>query len=264
MEAAGYIAAVLIGLSLGLIGGGGSILTVPVLVYLMHIHPVLATTYSLFVVGSCSLVGGTKAYFKGLVDLYTVLYFGLSCMISVFLVRHFIVPEIPEQISTIGKAIITKDIFLMLLFALLMLVASLSMIRGNGKKEEEPVRGNMWIVRLILQGCFIGIVTGLLGAGGGFLIVPALVLLSKLPMKTAIGSSLTIIAISTLFGFFSTLSHYTINWLQLLTFTAISVLGIFIGSALSDKISGSVLKKGFGWFVMVIGIGILIKEILFA
>jgi len=264
MEIAGYIAAVLIGLSLGLIGGGGSILTVPVLVYLMHIHPVLATTYSLFVVGSCSLVGGTKAYFKGFVDFYTVLYFGISCMVSVFLVRHYLVPEIPDQISTIGHTVLTKDIFLMLLFAVLMLMAALSMIRGNGKKEEEPVRNNTRTVRLILQGTFVGIVTGLLGAGGGFLIVPALVLLSRLPMKTAIGSSLTIIAISTLFGFFSTLSHYTINWLQLLIFTAIAVLGIFIGSSLSDKIPGSALKKGFGWFVMAIGIFILVKEIFFA
>jgi uncharacterized membrane protein YfcA len=264
MEIAGYIAAVLIGMSLGLIGGGGSILTVPVLVYLMHIHPVLATTYSLFVVGSCSLVGGTKAYLKGLVDFYTVLYFGLSCMLSVFLVRHFIVPVIPDHISTIGNTIITKDVFLMLLFAVLMLVAALSMIRSNGKKEKEPANKKTRVVRLLLQGTFVGIVTGLLGAGGGFLIVPALVLLSRLPMKTAIGSSLTIIAISALFGFFSTLSHYTIDWWQLLTFTAIAVLGIFIGSSLSNKISGAVLKKGFGWFVMVMGICILVKEIFFA
>ena len=264
MEIAGYIAAVLIGMSLGLIGGGGSILTVPVLVYLMHIHPVLATTYSLFVVGSCSLVGGTRAYFKGLVDLSTVLYFGLSCMASVFLVRHYLVPEIPEHISSIGNTEITRDIFLMLLFAVLMLVAAISMIRSNGKKVEEPAKGNTRIVRLILQGTFVGIVTGLLGAGGGFLIVPALVLLSRLPMKTAIGSSLTIIAISTLFGFFSTLSHYTINWLQLLTFTSIALLGIFIGGVLSNKISGATLKKGFGWFVMAMGIFILVKEIFFS
>lgn len=264
MEIAGYIAAILIGISLGLIGGGGSILTVPVFVYIMHVHPVLATTYSLFVVGSVSLVGGTRAYFKGLIDFSTVLYFGAASMLSVYLVRHFLVPAIPDHLFYIGSFDFSKGVLLMVLFAVLMLAAAISMIRAGHKAAQPPANGHRRITGLLLLGTGVGAITGLLGAGGGFLIIPALVLFSKLPMKTAVGSSLTIMAFSSLFGFFSSLSHYSINWLQLLIFTAIAVLGIFLGAAMSEKIPGAHLKKGFGWFVFAMGIYILVKEIFFA
>jgi uncharacterized protein len=261
MEIAGYIAAILIGLSLGLIGGGGSVLTVPVFVYMLHVNPVLATTYSLFVVGSCSLVGGARAWHKGLIDVSTVIYFGLSSMVSVYLVRYFVVPAIPEYLFSIGQMDITKGVFLMVLFALLMVGAAVSMIRGRKSTDLAATARGSRIMALILQGLVVGAITGLLGAGGGFLIIPALVLFSKLPMKTAVGSSLTIMAFSSLFGFFSTLSYYTVNWLQLLIFTAIAVCGIFIGAALSDRIPGNSLKKGFGWFILIMGIYILVREI---
>src|SRR5262245_32417475 len=252
MEIAGYIAAVLIGLSLGLIGGGGSILTVPVFVYLMHVHPVLATTYSLFVVGSCSLVGGTRAYFKGLIDYRVVLYFGLSSVLSVFIVRCWVLPHIPDYLCTIGSMTITKGVLLMVLFAVLMVAAAVSMIRANKKPLHAVADRNPNM--LLLQGFLVGAVTGLLGSGGEFLTIPALVIFNHLPMKTAVGSSLTIMAISSFFGFFSALSHYTIDWRQLLLFTAIAVLGIFAGIALSEKITGAALRKGFGWFVMAVGL----------
>jgi uncharacterized membrane protein YfcA len=262
MEIAGYLAAVLIGVSLGLIGGGGSILTVPVFVYLLHVHPVLATTYSLFVVGSCSLVGGARAWYKKLVDFHVVLYFGLPSLLSVFIVRRFVLPVIPDHIVNIGQLEITKGVFLMVLFALLMLAAAVSMIRSNGRTPTAAIQRERtgW---LMVQGLLIGAITGLLGAGGGFLIIPALVLISRLPMKIAVGSSLTIMALSSFFGFFSTLSHYTINWLQLLAFTGIAVLGIFAGTALSEKIPGESLKKSFGWFVLLIGLFILAHELFF-
>ena len=147
-----------------------------------------------------------------------------------------------------------------LLFALLMLAAAISMIRSESK-TPVPAIGKERRGGLLIQGLLIGAITGLLGAGGGFLIIPALVLISRLPMKIAVGSSLTIMALSSFFGFFSTLSHYTINWFQLLTFTGIAVLGIFIGTAFSEKIPGQSLKKGFGWFVMAIGLFILIHEL---
>jgi uncharacterized membrane protein YfcA len=262
MEIAGYLAAVLIGVSLGLIGGGGSILTVPVFVYLLHVHPVLATTYSLFVVGSCSLVGGARAWYKKLIDFHVVLYFGLPSLLSVFLVRRYVLPVIPDHIFNIGQLEITKGVFLMVLFALLMLAAAVSMIQSNGRTPTPAIQRER-TGGLLLQGLLIGAITGLLGAGGGFLIIPALVLISRLPMKIAVGSSLTIMALSSFFGFFSTLSHYTINWVQLLAFTAIAVLGIFAGTALSEKIPGQSLKKGFGWFVMVIGLFILVRELFF-
>lgn len=264
MEIVGYLAAVLIGLSLGLIGGGGSVLTVPVFVYMLHINPVLATTYSLFVVGSCSLVGGARAWYNRLIDFPTVVYFGMSSMVTVYLVRYFAVPAIPDPVFTVGGTEITKGVFLMLLFAMLMVAAAVSMIRSrdkNAPSREKPVNR---IPGLIAQGLIVGAITGLLGAGGGFLIIPALVLFSKLPMKTAVGTSLTIMAFSSLFGFFSTLAHYTVNWLQLLLFTAIAVMGIFAGAALSDRIPGSGLKKGFGWFIMAMGVYILAREIYFA
>jgi uncharacterized protein len=264
MEIAGYIAAILIGLSLGLIGGGGSVLTVPVFVYMLHINPVLATTYSLFVVGSCSLVGGARAWHKGLIDLPTIIYFGVSSLLTVFLVRHFVVPAIPDHLFTIGEIDITKGVFLMMLFALLMVGAAISMIRSRNGLHTVAPESRSPIVALIVQGLIVGAITGLLGAGGGFLIIPALVLFSRLPMKTAVGSSLTIMAFSSLFGFFTTLSYYTVNWLQLLIFTAIAVSGIFIGAALSDRIPGSSLKKGFGWFILAMGIYILVREIWFA
>lgn len=264
MEIAGYIAAVLIGLSLGLIGGGGSVLTVPVFVYMLHVNPVLATTYSLFVVGSCSLVGGARAWHQKLIDFNTVIYFGISSMVTVYLVRHFAVPAIPDHLFTIGDTDITKGVFLMLLFALLMVGAAVSMIRSRDRNGHAPVTNRNRIAGLVFQGLIVGAITGLLGAGGGFLIIPALVLFSKLPMKTAVGTSLTIMAFSSLFGFFSTLKHYTVDWLQLLLFTAIAVTGIFIGAALSDKIPGNYLKKGFGWFILAMGIFILAREIFFA
>jgi uncharacterized membrane protein YfcA len=235
---------------------------VPVFVYLLHVQPVLATTYSLFVVGSCSLVGGTRAYFKKLIDFHVVLYFGLPSLLSVFIVRRFVLPLIPDHLFTIGNLVVTKGVFLMVLFALLMLAAAVSMIRSDSK-IPVPAIGKERNGGLLVQGLLIGAVTGLLGAGGGFLIIPALVLISRLPMKIAVGSSLTIMAISSFFGFFSTLSHYTINWGQLLTFTAIAVLGIFVGTAFSEKIPGQSLKKGFGWFVLAIGLFILIHELCF-
>jgi len=262
MEIAGYLAAVLIGVSLGLIGGGGSILTVPVFVYLLHVQPTLATTYSLFVVGSCSLVGSVRSYYKRLIDFRVVLYFGLPSLLSVFIVRRFVLRMIPDPLFTIGERAVTQDVFLMVLFALLMLAAAGSMIRSGAKPPAAnvPKERNSG---LLLQGLLVGAVTGLLGAGGGFLIIPSLVLISRLPMKIAVGSSLTIMAISSFFGFFSTLSHYTINWSQLLLFTAIAVLGIFVGTAFSDKIPGQALKKGFGWFVLATGLFILVRELFF-
>jgi uncharacterized membrane protein YfcA len=229
-------------------------------VYLLHVPPVLATTYSLFVVGSCSLVGGARAYLKKLIDFHVVFYFGLPSLLSVFCVRWFLLPLIPDHLFTMGNLIVSKGVFLMVLFALLMLAAAVSMIRSDSKTPmpamDKERRGS-----LLLQGLLIGAVTGLLGAGGGFLIIPALVLISRLPMKIAVGSSLTIMAISSYFGFFTTLSHYNINWTPLLSFTAIAVIGIFIGMALSDKIPGQALKKGFGWFVLLIALFILIHEL---
>jgi uncharacterized membrane protein YfcA len=264
MEIAGYIASILIGISLGLIGGGGSILTVPVLVYLFHLDAVLATTYSLFIVGSTSFVGSLTYFKKGLVKFKTAIIFGVPSIITVFLTRTFIVHSIPHIILQIGDFVITKSIFIMVLFAVLMLAASISMIKKSSKPlelEDENQKFNFPLI--IAEGAAVGILTGLVGAGGGFLIIPALINFLKLPMKKAIGTSLVIISMNSLIGFLFSLFHTSVDWSFLFTIAIIATVGIFIGSYLSTKIDGNKLKPAFGWFVLIMGIYILIKEFFF-
>lgn len=265
METFAYIASALIGISLGLIGGGGSILTVPVLVYLFGISPLLSTSYSLFIVGSTSLVGAFNNYRKGLVSIKTALLFGLSSITTVFLTRKFIIPAIPKNILTVGSFTITENILTMVLFAILMVAASTAMIKsGNEEEDQETVSDKkLNLPKLLLYGIAIGIATGLLGAGGGFLLIPTLVLLVGLKMKEAVGTSLLIIALNSLIGFTGDLGHFNIDWAFLAKITAIAVAGIFIGGFLNKKLDGRKLKKGFGWFVLVMGIYIILKELLF-
>lgn len=265
MELAGYIAAVFIGIILGMMGGGGSILTVPVLVYLFYVNPLTATTYSLFIVGVTSMTGGARAYAKKQVDFRSVTEFGIPSIFAIFITRHFLLPEIPDQLFSIGKIDFTKDVLLMLVFALLMLTASIFMILNADEGIEHQNRvqeRNNKILYLAVLGFAIGIVTGLLGAGGGFLIVPALILFMKLPMKTAIGTSLVIIAVNSIFGFLFSIKQTPLAWEILLLFTGLSIIGIYIGSRFAEKIPGKTLKKWFGWFVLIMGIYIIIKELL--
>ena len=237
MEIAGYIASLIIGVSLGLIGGGGSILTVPVLVYLFGIDPVLATAYSLFIVGSTSLVGTFPKYRDGMVNLTTATIFGIPSIVAVYATRKWIVPAIPSELFTVGSLVITKSIMMMVLFAILMALASLSMIRDkNGDHDESDAPQKFNYPLIIIEGLVVGTLTGLVGAGGGFLIIPALVLLSKLPMKQAVGTSLLIIAMKSLFGFLGDLSHTAMDWKLLIAVTALAVAGIFIGNVLIRKI----------------------------
>lgn len=263
MEIAGYIAAVVIGIVLGMMGGGGSILTVPVLVYLLQLDAITATTYSLFIVGVTSLTGGTRAYIKKQVDFKTVSEFGIPSIFSIFIARHFILPAIPEKLFWIANIEFTRNVMLMILFAFLMFAASAFMLFNGdveNKKAVSPER-NSTILPLALWGSAIGFITGLLGAGGGFLIIPALVLFVKLPMKTAIGTSLVIIAINSIFGFLFSLKQTPLDWKILLLFTGLAIIGIYSGSLWAEKIPGRILRKIFGWFVLLMAIYILIKEL---
>lgn len=263
MEVVGYLASILIGVALGLIGGGGSILTVPVLVYLLSVEPVLATAYSLFIVGTTSVVGSVSYFQKGLVNVRTALVFGVPSIVAVFLTRAFIVPAIPAELFSMGQLVITKPIFVMLIFAILMIFASYSMIKKDKKTEKQGSQQQVFNYPLILlEGAIVGVLTGLVGAGGGFLIIPALVILSKLPMKEAVGTSLVIIAAKSLIGFLGEGGETAMDWTLLLGVTAFAILGIFIGIAMSKKIDGKKLKPAFGWFVLVMGIYIIIKETL--
>jgi len=262
----GLLASVLIGVSLGLIGGGGSILTVPVLVYLFKVDPILATAYSLFIVGLSSLVGAFPKYKLGLIDLKTAVVFGIPSIIAVFLTRKVLVPAIPSILFEFAGISVTKALAMMLLFAVLMVAASVSMIRNKQTEnlaQNEPRVFNYPMI--LLEGSMVGVLTGLVGAGGGFLIIPALVLLSKLPMKQAVGTSLLIIGAKSLIGFTGDVmeSFGQMNWTLLSLVTALAIVGIFLGNQLSKKIDGAPLKKGFGWFVLVMGVYIIIKELAF-
>lgn len=263
MEILGYFASALIGVSLGLIGGGGSILTVPVLVYLFGVNPVPATAYSLFVVGATSLVGVLPKYRDGMVNLKTALIFGMPAILAVYATRAWLVPMIPEHVASIGDLVVTKAMLMMGLFAILMVFASYSMIRSDQNKAEAAVEGPQQFnyPMILTEGAVVGMLTGLVGAGGGFLIIPALVLFSKLPMKQAVGTSLLIIAAKSLIGFTGDLSHYQFDWSLLGIITSLAIAGIFIGNRLSRSVDSVKLKKGFGWFVLVMGIYILVKEL---
>lgn len=246
-----------------MIGGGGSILTVPVLVYLMHVTPVTATAYSLFIVGITSLVGSVSYYKKNLVSLKTALIFGAPSIASVYIVRKFVMPAVPAEIFSLPSFVLTKNAAIMIVFALLMVGAAISMIRSKECVDcpKDAAATNFNYPLILLEGVVVGALTGLVGAGGGFLIIPALVLLGKLDMKLAVGTSLVIIAAKSLIGFTGDLSHTEVNWSFLLLFSALSVSGIFVGSFLSTKIEAQKLKKAFGWFVLVMGIFILGKEL---
>ena len=275
MEIIGYIGAVLMGLSLGLIGGGGSILTVPILVYLFQVDAVLATAYSLFIVGLTSLVGSVSHVRLGNVHWRTAIVFGIPSIISVFLTRSYLVPRIPDPIMTFGQdpsggaaLVITKSVGLLLLFAVIMVMAAYSMIKpakksgDNTLKKAEDVQPQFNYPLILAEGAIVGLVTGLVGAGGGFLIIPALVLLAKLPMKQAVGTSLMIIAAKSLIGFVGDMrGNEVIDWSFLGVFSSIAVVGILLGSWLSKRIPGEKLKPAFGWFVLVMGTYIIIKEL---
>lgn len=260
-EASGYVLAVFIGLSLGLIGGGGSILTVPLLVYVFHVEPVSATAYSLFVVGVTSLIGAFAYVRKNQVDFKAAAVFAVPALSSVFVTRRFVLPALPEGIFSVGDFLITKNILVMGLFAVLMLASSYSMIK-NKRPETEFNSGDFNYIRLMTLGFAVGLLTGLVGAGGGFLIIPALVLFAKLPMKMAVGTSLLIIAVNSLIGVAGDLMGTMIfDWLFLITVTGVAIAGIFLGSYLSRFVPGQKLKPIFGWFVLLMGIYILTKEL---
>ncbi len=260
MDYFGYFSSILIGVSLGLIGGGGSILTVPVLVYIFKMDVAAATVYSLFIVGVTSAVGSVNYFKRSLININTALLFGIPSIVGVFLSRLYIVPAIPEHVFSIETFIVTKHVLLMLLFALLMIGASYSMIKKTAPDNSNisPVSFNYPLI--MLQGFAVGIITGLVGAGGGFMIIPALIIMLKLPMKQAMGTSLLIIAANSLLGFASSTNHISIHWSFLLTIAAFAIIGIFIGTQLSKKIDGAKLKPAFGWFVLAMGIYIMLKE----
>lgn len=258
IEILGFVGAFFIGLILGLTGGGGSILTVPILVYILAFNPVTAAAYSLFIVGTTSAFGATINYFKGLVDVKTGALFAIPSFIGVFITRRYLVPIIPDIVFESKSFLLSKNTLLMAFFAIIMLFAALSMLKKKKNENHSIIKNNKKI--LIIQNFVIGIIIGLIGAGGGFLIIPSLVLFAQLPMKKAIATSLFIISMNSLIGFLGDVQNLEIDWKFLFSFTLVTIIGIFIGIRLNKFINESQLKKGFGYFVLVMAGFILIKE----
>lgn len=255
--------ALLVGLSLGLIGSGGSVLTLPIMVYLLGVSTVLATSYSLFVVGVAALIGASQAVRKGNADVKMALIFGFPSIAGVYVTRAFILPAFPEILFRLGNLDVKREFFLMTMFAFLMLFAAVSMIRSVKKthEAESSGKGKMNYFIILGEGLVVGAITGLVGAGGGFLIIPVLVLMSGMPMKKAVGTSLMIIAGKSVVGFLGDLqSGMQVDLQFLITFSSATSLGIIIGSMVSDRITAEKLKTSFGWFVLCFALFILFKE----
>lgn len=261
-----YSLFLLIGLILGLIGGGGSILSVPVLVYLMHYPAEVATGYSLFIVGITSLIGGFAFIKRGDINLESLVQFAFPSLVTVFLVRKYLIPSLPDVFFGIGDFIVSKQVFIMIIFALLIVFSSYSMIKKqkpnyrNDAMWEEFSKSPVRIYFVILLAIMVGFLTGFVGAGGGFIIVPVLLFFLRVPVKKSIGTSLCIIALNSLVGFTGNFGHFNINWNLLLTASAICIAGILLGNMISVKISAHKLKPAFGWFTLIVGIFVMIKE----
>ncbi|WP_068598877.1 sulfite exporter TauE/SafE family protein [Vaginella massiliensis] len=258
-EIIGFVSALFIGLVLGLMGGGGSILAVPVLAYLFDFDEKVATAYSLFIVGSTSLVGGIKQAINKMVDWRAVFIFGIPAVVGVSIVRLFVVPNLPENLFKIGDFMVTRRMGMFGLFSVLMLFAAISILsnrQGPLRKQKSKFHP-----LLLSEGFFIGSLTGLVGAGGGFLIVPALMVIAQLEIKRAAATSLFIIATNSLIGFFiGDVMHLEIDWLFLLEFVSISMIGILIGTYLAKKVSTPKMKRMFAFFIIAMAIFIFIEE----
>lgn len=261
LELLGLLLALFIGISLGLIGSGGSIITVPILVYVLGVDPVLATAYSLFIVGATSLVGSVRNIFKKSVNFKAALFFGVPSIIAVFLTRSEIVPLLPDEITLANAVIISKGKLLMILFAMVMIAAASKMMKRSKINPELYNQTQIDIVPLALQGFLIGTLSGLVGAGGGFIIIPALVFYSHLSMRKAIGTSLTIISAQSLIGFFGDAAQREMDWLLLISFSGTAIIGLFIGLKWSGKLNDQKLKRIFSWFVLIMAVYILVREI---
>src|SRR6476646_7301712 len=252
-----------IGLSLGLIGAGGSILMIPVFVYILKKDPVSSSVYSMFVVGISSMAGSIQSIFNKLVDFKAALSFGIPSVIGVFIARKTIFPSIPEELFSVGSFTLSKEMLLMLCLSSLMFLAARRMLKPAIKKDQVEQEDKQVTMPLLLRGLLVGMVTGLLGIGGGFLIVPALYLLVNLPVKKAIGTALLIITINSLFSFLNSYASMEIEWLLLTKFSMGAILGIIIGTKLSRNIPGDYLKKTFGWVILCMSFYIIYKELFF-
>lgn len=260
MEIVGYIASILMGLSLGVVGGGGSILTVPILMYFFGQEVLVATTGSLFVVGTAALFGAVMSYRRGLVDIKTGASFALPGAVGILMTRKLILPSLPEVIFSFSGWELSKSALILFSFVFLMMYAARSMLRSGAPtapRTSEPQRAE-----IAFKGFLVGGATAFVGAGGGFLIVPALVLLLKMPMGSAVGTSLAIVSINALFGFAISADDHALEWPVLMIVVLLSLLGLVVGRRIATGIPERSLKRGFAYFIIFIGSFIFIDQII--
>ena len=259
MEIVGYALLVGVGLLLGVMGGGGSILSVPILVYLFSLDIVAASSYSLFIVGTTSAVGTALKRQDRFVDIPATIELGIPSLLAAFCTRKWIVCTLPDILFMFDTTPITKRAFLLTIFATVLVLSSVMVIHGtNIGNHESFARRNR--LALILAGFCVGLLCGLAGAGGGFLILPALMLFGRLPFNLAVGSALPIIATNSLAGFLGSASSHPVNWYFLASISILAVVGIFIGNHIASRFSPYVLKRIFGWLSLILGVWILLKE----
>ncbi len=257
-----------IGLILGVIGGGGSILSVPVLVYILHYPVQTATAYSLFIVGLTALIGGAAYFRRGDVCFESLMQFAIPSLVSVFLVRKYLIPNLPEVFFNVGDFIVSKQVFIMILFSILVVFSSLSMIRKQDRNDrvdamwDEFSKSPLRIYFVIFIAILVGLITGFVGAGGGFIIIPVLIFFIRVPIKKSIGTSLSIIAINSLIGFVGNLGIIEVDWKFLLTVSVLCIIGILVGNSFSMKLTPTKLKPAFGWFTLIVSIFVVLKEII--
>lgn len=257
----GLVLSFFVGITLGLMGSGGSILTVPILVYIVGIQPVVATAYSLFIVGNTAFIGSIKNFKENNIDFKTAVFFGIPSLLTVYSTRAFIVPNIPDKITLFQSVLFTKDTFIMVFFAFVMVFSAMKMIQ-NKVRVQKIDTCEISFIWIVLQGILVGLVAGVVGAGGGFLIVPALMMFAKLPIRKAMGTSLAIVSFQSLIGFLGDVKQINIDWSFLLMFCLFSIVGIFVGLRWAKKIIDAKLKKIFGWFILLMAFFILTKELI--
>ncbi len=257
----GYTGALLTGLVLGLLGGGGALLSIPVLVYLFHLDASVATGYSLFLVAVTASIGAVQNIRKKMVDYQAVLYYGIPSVISVYCIRRFVMPNLPDVIFNIGNYGVDKNHFILFILSVVMFGAGYKMFSAKESSEENAIAHPNQFIKLIFLAILIGSFLGLVGAGGGFLMIPALVYFANLPMKLAVSTSLVLVAINSFIGFLGDVhSSQHMDWKFLFLFSAFSVTGVFGGFYLQNKIDGTRLKKYFGGFMMAMALFIMVKE----
>lgn len=259
MELFGYASLIGVGVLLGMMGSGGSILSVPILVYLFSLDVVVASSYALFTVGTTSLIGTVLKHRDRVVDLSTVLQFGLPSLLATFCTRKWIVCNLPDVLFMYGSVPITRRAILLSVFAMVIMISSTMVIRGSQSGARESAASPNPLA-LILGGLGVGVLSGLAGIGGGFLILPTIVLFAGLRFTAAVGSALPIIAMNSLVGFVGGLSSHSVDWIFLISISTLAAFGIFLGDIFTSRFSPHILKRVFGWSAFLLGVWIMLEE----